>query len=130
MQVLTRDQIISASDLPTLPVPTPEWGKDSGVFVRSLTALERDGWDKRTYQGKTDVELLGYKSRFCVLTICGEDGVRIFGDTDADMLAQKSAAAVERIFNVAAKLNGLLAKTSEDIEKNSEAAPSVESSGT
>lgn len=126
MHLATRDQILSASDLKTVPVETPEWGEDSGVNVRSLTGIERDRWDKNSYQGKKEVDLLGYKARFCVLTIVDENGVQIFSETDAEALAKKSAAVIERVFTAAAKLNGLLASDSTAIEKNSEAAPSVE----
>ena len=125
MRLATRDQILNASDLSSTVVPTPEWGEDSGVKVRSLTALERDQWDKDTYQGKTEVDLLGMKARFCTRTMVDDGGAPIFAETDADALAKKSAAVVERVFTAAAKLNGLLASDVATIEKNSEAAPSV-----
>jgi hypothetical protein len=125
MLCLNRDQILAATDLKSEPVETPEWGEGSGVFVRSLTAVERDTWDKREY-GSTKPEMIGYKARFCVLAMVNEGGTRLFADADADALAKKSAGVIERVFTVAAKLNGLLANNSADIEKNSEAVPSPE----
>lgn len=126
MRTLTRDLILAASDLRFETVETPEWGEGAGVRVRSLTAIERDNWDKSTYQGKKEVNLIGYKARFCVLTIVDDSGVQLFAEGDADALAKKSAAVIERVFTAAAKLNGLLAADSAAIEKNSEAVPSAE----
>lgn len=125
MTLATRDQILAASDLVFETVETPEWGAGAAVRVRSLTAIERDNWDKSTYAGRKEVELLGYKARFCVLTMVNEGGTQIFVEGDAEALAKKSAAVVERVFTAAAKLNGLIASDVAVIEKNSEAAPSA-----
>jgi len=129
MKLATREQILAASDLTCEMVPTPEWGAETNVCVRTLTAIERDRWDVETYGGQKKVDLIGYKARFCTLAIVGEDNKPLFSPEDAEQLAGKSAAVVERVFTVAARLNGLMKANVEEIEKNSAAAPSVESSG-
>jgi len=52
------------------------------------------------------------------LTLIGDDGARLFSDDDVDLLAEKSAVVLQRIFTEAQALNGLGAKAQDDIAKN------------
>jgi len=52
------------------------------------------------------------------LTICDEEGTRLFAAKDMDELGKKSAAALDRIFTVAQRLNGLSGEDVEDLAKN------------
>ena len=60
------------------------------------------------------------RAKLLVRTICDDKGKRIFTDKDTDLLGSKAASALEKIFDVAQKLNKLGGKDFEDIEKNSE----------
>ena len=128
MKLASRDQILNADDLPSTLVPTPEWGKDTGVKVRSLGSVERDKWDQETYQSKTP-DMVGLKARFCALTIVDENGEQIFTPEDAAQLQRKNSKVIDRIFAEAAKLNGLLAVNVDDAEKKSEGDPSPAPTG-
>jgi len=111
--VLTRLEILGSDDLNAEEVQVPEWG--GLVRVRMLTAGERDKFE-------TDVAGIGGKSknmtnlraRLVVLTACDDALAPLFEPGDVEALAKKSAAAVDRVFSVAAKLNGF---TSSDIEE-------------
>jgi hypothetical protein len=100
-------------------VPVPEWGCD--VHVREMTGAERDAYEAETYQvsGKT-VELNRQNARARLLVRClsDEQGKRIFGDDDADVLGTKSGAVLDRLYVIAQRVNKLTAKDLEDAAKN------------
>jgi len=122
--MLTRAAILQADDLPREKVDVPEWG--GFVFVRTLTAGERDEFESEMVlfagKGKTTTNMGALKrtrARLCARAMCGEDGQRIFSDEDVEALAAKSAAALDRVYEVAARLSKIGAKDLEELEKNS-----------
>jgi hypothetical protein len=118
MAILTRDQILSSADLEKQLVSVPEWGGD--VCVRSLTGAERDKFESGMIEqrGKSQsVNLLNIRAKLAAMTICDEDGQRIFTDLDVKALAEKSALALNRVFEIARKLSGL---AEEDVKELTE----------
>jgi len=113
---LTKKQILSANDLPKEKVEVPEWG--GHVFVRTLTGVERDRFEQTLLDGK-NVNMANVRARLVVLAAIADDGKRIFADTDATALGEKSASALDRVYGVAQRLNGLTAADVEDLAKNS-----------
>jgi predicted DNA binding protein len=104
----------------------PEW-KGRTVWVRTLHASERDAYlaslrdVKRDRRGVTIVDRTANGSaRLAVLCLCDEQGRRLFADDDAAELGLKSSAALDRITDVAARLNRLNTEALEEAEKNSE----------
>lgn len=113
--MLTREAILSANDLARESLTVPEWGGD--VWVRTLTAAERDTWEQQVRDQTDDSGAVGQrrlKSMLAVLTVVDNDGARLFADDDVEALDEKSAAAVDRIWQVACRLNGL---TDGDVEE-------------
>jgi hypothetical protein len=126
--VLSRDDILKADDMEKKLVSVPEWGGE--VYVRSISGRERDGFDAQSTQGKgkdTKVNLRNFRARLCALTISDESGASIFSEGDVAMLGTKSAAALDRVFEVAAKLNRITKEDVEELTKNSESAPNDDS---
>lgn len=120
-----RDQILAADDLPREAVEVPEWG--CTVFVRTMTGAERDSFELSMHRDRGDDEkanVRNIRARLAVLTVIDSDGLRVFKDEDADALGQKSAAALDRVFAVSQRLNGLSPRDVEDMAKNSDGAPS------
>lgn len=108
MGLLSREAILGASDLPSEDVAVPEWG--GVVRVRMLTGAERDRFEaSMLVRGgkKLDFNMQNVRARLVALTVVGEDGKRLFTDGDVEALGQKSAAALNRVFTVAQRLNGL-----------------------
>lgn len=115
MALLTRDAILQAQDLPTERVVVPEWNGE--VLVRALTGAERDTFEQSIVEqrGKsTRMNLQNLRAKLVALTVVDEEGKRLFSDEDAKLLGQKSAAALNRVFEVAQRLSGL---TPEDVEE-------------
>ena len=125
MGLLTRDQILAASDMETRTVEVPEWG--GTVRVRSITADERDQFEEamvpesrgRGRKRKTaKASLIHFRARLVALATVDDGGARLFSDEDVEKLGQKSAGALSRVFDAAAELAGLTAEEVEEIERN------------
>ncbi len=121
MALLTRDEILQAQYLPTEQVHVPEWGGD--VLVRALTGAERDAFEQSIVdqRGKdTRMNLRNIRAKLVALTVVDGDGKRLFSDADAKLLGQKSASALDKIFEVAQRLSGLRDEDVEELAKNSD----------
>lgn len=119
-KALTRDEILAVEDIQTEKVDVPEWG--GHVFVRGLTGTQRDAYQQSivTTRGRdTQVNFRNATSKLVVLSVVHSEvsGRRLFTDADVKLLARKSAAALQRVFNVATRLSGL---EREDIEEMAE----------
>lgn len=103
MNILSKDAILAADDLPRETVHVPEWGGD--VFVRTMTGTDRDAFEAGLI-GK-DGRLENVRARLVALTLCDAAGERVFDDTQIAALGRKSARALDRVFSVAQRLNGI-----------------------
>jgi hypothetical protein len=112
--LLTRDAIISCDDIAKEPVQVPEW--KGHVYVRLMNGAERGAFEAAVEAKKVDVTTV--RGLLVALCTCDADGNRIFEDADADALNRKSAAALDRIFPVAVRLNKLSVTAAETLEKN------------
>ena len=128
MQFLTKGDILSVEDMPKEIVDVPEWG--GAVYVRSMSASERDTFEQSVSlgsNGSVTRNLNNIRARLAVLCLCDESGNRMFEDAEAETLGRKSAAALDRIFEVARRLNALTDSDVEELRKNLPAVPSVDS---
>ena len=117
---LTKAEILAKDDLKTEDLFVPEW--DAWVKVRTLNASERDWFEASTVQRngkKVTTNLQNIRARLCLLCIVGENGERLFEQEDEFPLGGKSAAALDRIFTVAQRLNGLRDEDVEELAGNS-----------
>ena len=124
--LLSREQILEAADRTTQDVEVPEWG--GTVRVRSLSGSERDDYEAGIVQlrgdGSRKFTLQNARARLVSLSICDESGARVFQDSDIAALGAKSAAALERVFDVARNLSGLSEKDVEELAEGFQDAPS------
>lgn len=117
---LTKAEILAKDDLKTEDLFVPEW--DAWVKVRTLNASERDWFEASTVQRngkKVTTNLNNIRARLCLLCLVGEDGERLFQQEDEFPLGGKSAAAIDRVFQVAQRLNGLRDEDVDELAKNS-----------
>lgn len=134
MALLTKQQILSAADLRTEDVKVPEWadpasGADT-VRVKSLTGRERDAFEASLVQtrgGKRETNLANIRAKLVSLALVDETGSKLFTEDEVAFLGNKSAAALDRVFTVAQRLNGISQADIEDLQKNSAAGPSASS---
>ena len=126
MSLLSKTAILAARDLQTEDVEVPEWG--GAVRVRSFTGRERDAFEASMVRGDgkdRKVDLTNMRARLVGLTVIDETGQRLFTDDEVDLLGAKSGAALDRVFAVAQKLNGLSGADVEELSKNSSGVPSA-----
>lgn len=127
MALLSKEAILKADDLPRELVAVAEWGGE--VYVRTLRGSERDAFEasnvKVTGKGRkreTTPMMANFRARLAALCMCDEEGKRLFSDADAVALGQKSASALDRVADVALRLNGMTEESIEEAEGNSESA--------
>ena len=116
MATLTKEQILQANDLKIETVDVPEWG--GSVGVRTMTGTERDSFEQSIVEKKGKTNLSNIRARLCALTVVDDSGNRLFNDSDIAELGKKSAAALDRVFTVAQKMNGFGEKDIEELGKN------------
>ena len=122
---LNREQILKAKDSKTETVEVPEWG--GTVEVKSMSGSERDAYE----QSLIDVEtrkpsLANIRAKLGAMTLVDDDGKLLFSEKDVRALGKKSAAALDRICDVAQSLNGLSNEDMEELAKNSKGAQKEE----
>lgn len=119
MSLLSKEAILAVEDLPTEDVDVPEWG--GAVRIKGLSGRERDRFESSSIvtdkKGVSKPNYTNLRARLVALSIVDESGRRMFSDTDVNLLGTKSAAALERVFKAAQRLNGM---TDEDVEEMTE----------
>ena len=123
MKKLTKADIFAADDLPTEDIDIPEWG--GVVTVRTLTGVERDEWELAAYKATRNkqTDTRGLKARLVQLTVVNGNGGLMFTVPEVPKLNKKSAAAIDRIFEVAQRLNHFTTEDVEELAGNSDAGP-------
>lgn len=129
MGLLSKDAILAANDARFEDVPVPEWG--GSVRIKSMTAQERDAWEISSMPDMSgmdprDKDLLNkmkdrldnVRARLVAFTAVDEAGSLMFSEEDVVALGKKSAAAIQRCYDVAQRLNGLGEKQVEALAKN------------
>ena len=125
MNLLTKEAILSADDRKFEVVSVPEW--NGSVRVATIPAIEQDRWTAESAEsGETKKET--YRIQYVALCCVDEDGNRLFSQKHVEALGLKSSKAIGRVFDVAARLNGLHAEATGELEKNSEAGQDAGSS--
>jgi hypothetical protein len=129
MAILSKNDILAASDFATEEVYVPQWG--GSVFVRTLSGRERDEFESSTVKmknGKQEPDMVNFRARFVALCVVDEQGQRLFKTrAEIDMLGSKSVAALQLLFNKAQELNSMSEDDVEELTSNFEAAPEEDS---
>jgi hypothetical protein len=106
---LSRDDILKAADNEPEEIDVPEWG--GSVLVRGMTGRERDAFEMSMLTpgrgGRRQVDPANVRAKLVARCVIDDDGNRLFTDADVAELGGKSAAAVDRVYAVAARLSGM-----------------------
>lgn len=124
---LTRDDILNANDIQTETVNVPEWGGD--VTVKGLSGVERDAWEIAISMenGKPTKNPRNIRAQLVVRAVVDSEGRKLFRSIDAEALGKKSGKALDRVYEVAARLSGIRAEDIEEMAKNLPQDPSEDS---
>lgn len=122
--VLTREQILKAQDVKIEMVDVSEWWGGC-VYVRSLTGKQRDAFEASRYKwvgDKIELQHDNTRARLLAMTVSDEHGTLLFTEGDIELLGQKDAAPLDKLFDVAQRLSAMRPKDLEEKLKNFGAA--------
>jgi len=122
--MLTRDQILGAADFTLEEVDVPEWG--GVVAVRTFSGKSRDTLESLMLAAGGNA-LPDARATVALLACCDAAGRPLFTKEDLDELGTRGAAALDRVFKVAVRLNGLGAAEVDARLGNSDGAQSADS---
>lgn len=122
---LTAEAILALDDLELIELPIPEWGRT--VWIKTMTGKERDKYEEglvrtrgRGRNQTREMAIGNARAQLAVRVVCDKDGNRIFNDSHADALGNKSAAALQRIWDVAADKSRISPDDLDEMLGNSE----------
>jgi hypothetical protein len=131
MGTLSKEAILSASDIDYEVVDVPEWG--GKVRIKTLTGDERDAYEQSLIDQRGNVlgpKLAGAQARLVALTAVDDEGNRLFADSDVKALGAKSAQALNRVFEVSMRLSRLTQQDVEELVGNSNGTQAESSTAT
>jgi hypothetical protein len=120
VELLSKDEILAAPDLVFEIVEVPEWG--GKVRVKALTGTERDAFESSMLKGagkNQKISTQDIRAKLCARTIVDMEDKRLFNDGEIGKLGAKSAAALDRVYTVAARLSKISSEDVEELAKNS-----------
>ena len=122
MKTLDREALLKKEKLEVVKV---DLGKDEFVFVKQMTGRERDSFERSLFvfdkDNKVTTRMNDFRAKLAVCTLCNENGEALLKFEDYDLLSRNmSAARLEKIVNVAQKLNAITEEDKEALVKNFE----------
>jgi hypothetical protein len=124
MALLDREKLLAKEELSVEKVML---NKKDFVYVRQMTGRERDRFEqsllKEVKDAKGNLEyersLDDFRAKLVVNTVCDENGVNLLQPEDYPTLSQMmSARTLEKIVNVAQRLNQISEEDREALVKN------------
>jgi hypothetical protein len=128
-ECLSKEEILGMDDIPVEEVTIPEW-KDRKVLVCGLTGAGKNAYEASLFELKgttRKMKLENASAKLLVRTLVNRQRQALFTESDVERLGTKSAAALERLVNVAQRLSAMRQEDVEELVKNSDAAQSDDS---
>ena len=110
---LSRDAILDSNDIELTPIEA--FG--GIVYIKSITAAERERWMKSVKKGES-VEVREMRVKLVALALCSSDGANLFTATDIPKLNEKPDLIIQALFDAICECNGLNEDAVDNAEKN------------
>lgn len=111
---LSKDDFLKADDRATEEVDLSDLpGYHGSVLVRALTGEERDRFEASMFTrrgDKLEPNVHNLRAKLVAWTVVDDDGQQVFDPAEVELIGKKSAAALSRIYDAAARLSGLSEK--------------------
>jgi hypothetical protein len=114
--MLKRDEILSKTKLKTEKISVEEWGGE--VIISSMSGTMRDSWEQMLREKDSDGKIISPRAKLVAFTVVDEKGERVFTDKDVVSIGKLSSSSLDKVTNVAMRLNGLSEDAVEDAKKN------------
>ncbi len=103
-------------------VSIPEWGEDKGVYIKTMSAIEKDSYQMSLLQRNPDGSMSASSSnstaKLVAASTVDDKGELLFDFSDIAPLGNKSSVVMERLATVARKMNAMGQVEMEKILKN------------
>lgn len=124
--ILNKETILAANDRPLHRETVAEWGGD--VFLAVMTGADRDAWEVESVRDSQSGDYKpNWRARYLSRCLVDADRQPLFSVDDIAKLGTKNSRVLDRLFDVAAKINGVDSAATEDRVKNSESDQSDDS---
>jgi hypothetical protein len=114
--MLSRDEILSKAVLKRETVTVPDLGGD--VVVQEMSGAQRDAWEQSLQARDKQGNLVNARAKLVVAALVNEDGTRMFSDDDVDRVGGMPFGVLDKICQVALRLNHLRPEDVEEAKKN------------
>ncbi len=134
-EVLSADEFLGVDDGDAEWVDLSRWAGDGrGVWIRSMTAEERDTYEqglikqsqgRRARGGSAEVDLRNARAKLvarCAVS-AEHEGVRIFTDGDAVKIGNKNAPMIDALYDVASRVSGIRQEDLDEVLEDFEDGP-------
>lgn len=134
MKCLGREELLAKE---VLDVEMVQLSADECVYVRMMNGKEREVFERSTLREEKDAKgnitykpnMEDFRTKLIASCVCDPDGNNILKIEDAVLLNKnRSAKTIEKIVEVAQRLNKITSNDQEEAIKNSEAAQTEEGS--
>jgi hypothetical protein len=120
---LSKDDLLKADDNTPEEVDLSDLpGYHGSVLVRGMTGKERDAFEVSLMQpargGRREVNTANVRAKLVSRCVVDDEGNRLLTDADAAALGDKSAAAIDRMYAVAARLSGMTDEDQEELARD------------
>jgi len=120
MAILNREKLLTREKLEVTKV---DLGKGEFVYVRQMTGRERDTFEQSIISfdkaGEVERNTEDFRAKLAVCTVCDANGDLLLKPEDVAVLSQSmSAARLEKIVEIAQKINKISAEDKEELTKN------------
>lgn len=116
MPLLSKKDILEAKDNNYVDIEVPEWG--GTVRIASMSGRARDQFEASIVGKNGGMNTTNIRAKLVAASIVDEKGELLFSDAEVIKLGNKSAKALDRIFDAAQKLNAIGDKDIEELAKN------------
>jgi len=103
MALLTKDQILGASDLVTEEIDVPEWG--GSVLISVMPGWARDEYESLIVARSGKGLPPNIRARYLSYCLVDGKGDLLFTQQEVEKLGKKSSTALDRVFDFANTLN-------------------------
>lgn len=98
-------------------ISIPEW-EGQTVCVRQLNSAERDRFEGESLDLKGQDFWINLRARLLVLTICDQEGNRLYEDEDLEEVSELPGTVADLLWNRSMSLNKMFKEDLEKTEKN------------
>lgn len=123
---LTKEQIRSlAAELPRERVDVPEWGGE--VYVRVMSGAELDAYEVSCLNAAGEQTFDNIRAKLAAFTVCDDAGKLLFDPGDIAWIGRTSCVALDRVWEVATRINKRRKQDMDTLRGNSQSGPSAAS---